>query len=204
MTMTRKPSYGGLVVAISSPSGGGKTTVIKELLKDKSLPFVYSISTTTRPKRSNEQEGRDYWFVNKDEFENLLKSDKMLEYEKVHDYFYGTPKDPILNWLENKKIVLLDIDVYGALSVRKEFKENSYLIFLQPPDFNTLKKRLYNRRTESKENIQKRLGRIEIEMSLASHFDVQIVNQDLLLTVKKIKALIQDQYLLINSGGNDK
>ena len=119
----------GLLVVVSSPSGGGKTTVIKNILKDSNESYIYSVSLTTRAKRDGELDGQDYWFVTKSVFEQKIINHELIEYERVHDYYYGTPKKPIEEWLATGKIVLMDIDVKGALSIKKEFNKDSILIF---------------------------------------------------------------------------
>lgn len=177
---------------MSSPSGGGKTTVIKKILETDPDHYVYSISLTTRPKRRNEVDGRDYYFVSKKEFEEKIKAGELLEYEEVHGQYYGTPRKPLITWIEKGYVVLLDIDVYGAQNVRKQF-EKALLIFLKPPDMDVLVERLKNRSTESEEQIQKRLDRLPEEMKYATYFDHVIVNENLNDTVHKVKKII-DRY----------
>ena len=125
----------GLLVVLSSPSGGGKTTVIKKILQDNHPDYCYSISMTTRPKRAGEEDGRDYWFVSPDEFQQKIKDDEFIEYEQVHDWYYGTPKSSITAWVNAGRIVLLDVDVFGALRLKKYFSEKALLIFLKPPSW---------------------------------------------------------------------
>jgi len=181
----------GLLVAISSPSGGGKSTIIKRILaENKDKPYVYSISMTTRPKREGEIDGRDYWFVDEETFKEKIKSGDLIEYENVHGCFYGTPKTPIQNWIDRGKIVFLDIDVYGALSLRKSFPTHSLLIFLKPPDLEVLKKRLLGRATEDKSEIQKRLQRVPMEMAEMNKFDEIVVNDDLDGAVRQIEEIV--------------
>lgn len=180
----------GLLVAISSPSGGGKSTVIQRLIKDNSLPFVYSISTTTRPKRNGEKDGVHYRFVSELEFKSLIQKKEFIEYETVHDNLYGTPKTPIIHWIKEGKIVLLDLDVYGALNLKREFPDNSLLIFLKPPDLDTLNERLSGRLTETQKQIDKRLQRVPQELNQEKFFDVTVVNNELEDTVLNVKRLI--------------
>lgn len=183
----------GLLVVLSSPSGGGKTTVIKQLLKNNSLPFVYSTSMTTRPKRANEVDGVDYWFVDENTFRERIDSNDLLEYEQVHDYLYGTPIAPLQAWLNKGKVVLLDLDVKGALAVRKLYPDSSMLIFLKPPDFNVLHQRLSGRSTENHREISKRLLRVPEEMELATFFDHVVVNQELSDTVELLITMINER-----------
>lgn len=180
----------GLLVVLASPSGGGKTTVIKNILKSDNDDFIYSVSLTTRPARDGEVNGRDYWFVSLDEFMNKVNNHEILEYERVHDWYYGTPEQPIRQWLKDDKIVLLDLDVFGALNIKKHFANSSLLIFLQPPNEEALIQRLKARSTETAAQIAKRLQRLPEEMSKAELFDVVIVNDDLKKTVQEIKKMI--------------
>ncbi len=182
----------GLIVAVSSPSGGGKTTIIKKILK-KDGPFIYSVSLTTREKRLGDVEGRDYWFVDQDTFVGKIKSGEFLEYEKVHGNYYGTPVKPIKQWLTKGLIILLDIDVHGAFSVRNQFPNDSLLVFLKPPSIKELEKRLTGRDTESQEQVQTRLERVPEEMELAKDFDHIVVNDSIDTTVDNILQIIKSR-----------
>ncbi|MBN2410894.1 guanylate kinase [candidate division KSB1 bacterium] len=180
----------GLIVVISSPSGGGKTTIIKELLKDKKYKFVYSISMTTRKKRNGEINGKDYWFVKKNDFQEKILNNELLEYEQIHGYYYGTPKKPLQDWLNKGNIVLMDLDVYGAFSVKKHFPDSSLLIFLKPPDLKSLEERLRNRSTETQDQINQRLMRVPEEMRLGEQFDKIVINKNISDTIHKTKQII--------------
>jgi len=181
----------GLLVIISSPSGGGKTTVIKKLLKDYSSDkLVYSISMTTRPKRPGEINGIDYWFVDEKTFLQNIENGNLLEHEQVHNHYYGTPKAPIENWLKEKKAILLDIDVKGAGSIKAKFRDDCVSIFLKPPDLSVLIERLKKRSTESEKELETRLSRVKTEIESANQFDYIVVNDELHRTVKKIQEII--------------
>ncbi|MBN1480511.1 guanylate kinase [candidate division KSB1 bacterium] len=181
----------GLLVVLASPSGGGKTTLIQNILKSADADYVYSISMTTRPPRNGEIDGKDYWFVSQDEFMNKVKNNEFIEYEQVHDWFYGTPRQPIQQWLNDGKIVLLDLDVHGALHLKRRYAQKSLLIFLQPPNKQALLQRLKKRSTETSEQIARRLERLPEEIKQADQFDIIIVNDDLNKTVRKIQKIIK-------------
>lgn len=186
----------GLLVVLSSPSGGGKTTVINKL-KSEECDFQYSISMTTRPPRNGEQNGRDYWFVNEKEFQRKIKNDALIEFEKVHDWYYGTPRQPIIEWLEQGQVVLLDLDVFGALQLKNQFDSETLLIFIKPPNEQVLLKRLKNRSTESSAQISKRLERVPKEMDKAEEFDEIVINDDLNKTINKVKQLIKEKQTML-------
>ncbi|MBD3378218.1 guanylate kinase [candidate division KSB1 bacterium] len=182
------------MIAISAPSGGGKTTVIQRLMERQDRPFVYSLSMTTRTKRNVESPGKDYIFVSEDEFKDHISKGDLIEYEKVHGHYYGTPKAPIEKWVKKGKLVLFDIDVRGALSIKQAYPRASLLIFLKPPNLEALRERLAGRKTETREQIQQRLDRVELEMEHSEQFDYQIINDDLEQTVETILQIISSHY----------
>lgn len=182
----------GLLCVISSPSGGGKTTVIRKILeRDRSL--AYSISATTRPKRKEEKEGRDYYFLTEEEFKEKIKRGEFIEWAEVHGYLYGTLKAPIEEFLKQNKVVLLDIDVCGGLAVKRGYPESSLLIFLDPPSLESLSERLRKRGTNSEEEINKRLQRVPQEMEKAELYDYRVINEDLDTTVKEVMRIINEK-----------
>ena len=144
--MVKEKKAGSLII-ISGPSGAGKGTIVNELIKNTNLNL--SISMTTRPKREGEVEGKDYYFVTKQEFAKQIKKGNFLEYANVHgDNYYGTPKDKVLKSLENGKDIILEIDIQGALKVKEKYKEGIF-IFIMPPSMRELKNRLIRRNTET-------------------------------------------------------
>jgi guanylate kinase len=179
---------GNKFLVLSAPSGGGKTTIAKMLVKRHSEMCI-SISATTRDKRPLEENGRDYFFLSNDEFKENIQNDNFLEYEEVHGDYYGTLRNRVEELVDQGKTVIFDIDVKGAISIKNKYPE-AILFFIKPPSLEELKTRLKKRKSESKEAIQKRLGRIEFEYDQAKHFDHVIINDNLQYTIEQIEKLI--------------
>ncbi len=177
-------------IVFSAPSGGGKTTIVKAL-NERHPETVISVSATTRPKRINEQDGVDYYFLDKKTFEKYIEQNKFLEYEKVHDNYYGTLKEVVEQHIALGKVVLFDIDVNGALAIKKHYPQ-AILIFLKPPSKEALIERLKKRKTETEASIQKRLNRLPYEYKQAQKFDYILINDDLHKTIKEIEKIILD------------
>jgi guanylate kinase len=178
----------GRIIVISAPSGAGKTSIIKEILI--AFPeLVFSISATTRKKRDNENEGVDYFFINEEDFISKINEGEFVEYEKFYDYYYGTYKSYINNNISEGKPVLLDVDVKGALSIKKIYPEAA-LIYILPPSLDILIERLKKRQTESEADLNKRVERAKMELSLKDKFDYFVVNKDLNLAILEVKEII--------------
>ena len=179
----------GEIIAISAPSGTGKTTIIKNILK-KYPEIVFSISATTRPKRPGEKNGIEYYFVSEDEFINKIESKEFVEWEKFYDYYYGTFKSTIEENINSGKSILLEIDVKGALSLKNIYPD-AHLIYIMPPSFEELVKRLSERRTENEIDFKKRIQRAEMELSHKDRFDYLVINKDLNKAIKETSELIK-------------
>ena len=164
----------GILLVVSGPSGAGKGTIcsaIRELYPD----LHYSVSMTTREPRKCEVEGESYFFRTKEQFEQLIKEDAFLEYAKVYDNYYGTPKKYVLDLIDKGQSVLLEIDIQGAMQVKKRYPTGVF-IYIVPPSLNVLSGRLHNRGTDSEEVIQKRLAQITSELAMAHQYDYIVVN----------------------------
>ncbi len=175
-------------IIISAPSGTGKTTIIKELLKLDI--FEFSVSTTTRPKRNNEVKDVSYYFVSEKEFIEMIKNSEFLEYAKVHDNYYGTTKKEIDRIFRVGKIPLLDIDVQGVKQIKAQFKDGVY-IFLIPPSIVELERRLRNRKTDSDEQIAIRLQNAINELNEYSMYDYIVVNDAIKEAQKTVESIVQ-------------
>lgn len=186
--MLKSKSNGSLII-ISGPSGTGKGTICSELLK-QNQDIYSSISVTSRSKRGEEQDGREYNFVTKEKFEKMIHNNELLEYAIVHGgEYYGTPKDKVEKNLNEGKDVLLEIDIQGALKVKDKFPEGIF-IFIMPPTMKELVKRLINRHTESKEKILERFKNAYKEINEIKKYNYVVVNDDLEEAVKKVEAII--------------
>jgi guanylate kinase len=180
----------GAIIAISAPSGTGKTTIVKRIIKE--FPnLVYSVSATTRKKRNNEINGEDYYFLTENEFLEKIKKNEFVEWEKVYDYYYGTFKRFIEENIKNGKSVILEVDVKGALSIKKIYPR-AFLIYVIPPSYEELLKRLKNRKTENDEDMKKRLERAIMELSIMDKFDYFVENKDLEKAIVDTKSLITE------------
>lgn len=164
------------ILIVSGPSGAGKTTVVN-LFLENNRDFILSISHTTRSRRANEVEGKDYYFVSEEDFKDMIEKGEFVEWAEVYGNYYGTSKQEIERILNNKKNILLEIDVQGALSVKKSFPEESVLVFILPECFSDLKNRLITRNTEKKEDLEKRLEVAKNEIEQINFYDYVIINK---------------------------
>lgn len=186
--VTPQPQNSCLVV-LSSPSGGGKTTICRKIL-NRHKDYLYSISATTRRKRKNEKEGRDYFFLSQDQFDQIRKKRGFVEWAKVHGEYYGTLKRFVDKTKEEGKTALFVLDVQGGMAIKKKYPK-SVLIFLLPPSVEELKKRLIRRGTDRADEIEKRLKIALKEMKFWSKYDYVVINKNLEETVKLVEKIIE-------------
>ena len=177
-----------MIFIIAGPSGAGKTTVCRKLIKEDSR-LLYSISATTREKRKGEKDGVDYYFITEEEFEEWEKEGKFLETAKVHGYNYGTLKDFVNKSDKEEREILMDVDVKGKISICKKIK-NAVSIFLMPPTMTEAVKRIKGRNQEKEKEIKKRMETATHEIKEVKNFDYLVVNEDLRETVRIIKSII--------------
>jgi guanylate kinase len=182
-----KIDFSSLLI-VSGPSGVGKTTVAKEFAKHHK-EFIISVSATTRPKREGEKNHIDYVFLSRDQFKKWITEGYFLEYERVHGYYYGTPNKRIEDLQSKGKSIIFDIDVKGAMTIKTKYP-GAIMIFIKPPSLNELISRLQKRKSENKEDINKRLKRLPLEYDYADKFDYIIINDDLKETIRKIEEIV--------------
>lgn len=178
------------LIVISAPSGSGKTTICRELQRIHP-DWKFSVSCTTRPRREYEKNGFDYEFVSEEEFKRRIDNGELVEYEDVHGYFYGTPRKTVELALQNGQTLLLDVDVKGGITIQDVYPENTVTVFIRPPSIEELKRRLKGRGSDSEGGIQKRLDRMDMEMSYESIYDFSIVNENIDRTVRKIVDILE-------------
>jgi guanylate kinase len=179
----------GRLIVISAPSGGGKTTIAREILK-RHPELHFSVSATTRPKRDGEVEGKHYYYLTREEFRARVDRGEVIEWEEIFGNLYGTLKTEVDGRLSAGTSVLFDIDVNGALAIKKLYGGNAVLIFVSPPDLVTLRSRLSNRKTETQEALQRRLERVPHELEQGKKFDHTVVNDELAPATSEVDAIV--------------
>ncbi len=181
------PSPGKLVV-LTGPSGVGKGTLLRSLL-ERHPEIYYSVSATTRSPRPGEIDGKDYYFISRSQFEQLIAAGKFLEWAEFAGNYYGTPREPVIDQIRAGKVVVLEIELQGARQIRRSFP-SALSIFILPPSFQELEKRIRGRGQDSQEAIARRLQRARKEIKAANEFDIQIVNDDLETALNSIEAVV--------------
>ena len=180
----------GKLIVVTAPSGAGKTTIVRSLLS-RFENLAFSVSATTRTKRDGEVHGRDYYFIGADEFKSLIHHNAFLEWEEVYEnQFYGTLRSEIERLWQDGKHVIFDIDVKGALNVKKAYPAETLTIFVKPPSPEVLLERLRGRKSESEESLRKRINKASLELTFEKHFDIALVNDVLENALKKAVEIV--------------
>ncbi len=183
----------GKIIVLSAPSGCGKSTIIHTLLDNGTVDMKFSVSATNRKPREGEQDGVDYHFMNTQQFREAIADNAFIEWEQVYPgRYYGTLKSEVANAVARGENVLLDIDVKGAMNVKKLFGDQALTLFILPPDIETLRQRLITRGTDAMDEIERRVSKAEYEISFADECDLRIVNADLDKAVEETGNAIND------------
>ena len=191
--MTNNNLNKGKLIVFSAPSGSGKTTIVRHLLKQEKLNLEFSISATSREKRGEEIDAKDYYFLTASEFKSKIKNDEFLEWEEVYrDNFYGTLKTEVERIWAKGKHVIFDIDVSGGLRIKRKYPRETLAIFVKPPSIDELKIRLKKRKTESADKINMRIAKASVELATAPQFDTVIKNYDLDTALNEAHKLVAD------------
>lgn len=190
----------GMIIIVSAPSGAGKTSICDALIKnDKNI--VYSVSTTTRKARTGEKNGREYFFVDDSTFKSMVKKNMFVEWAKVHDHFYGTSKKVLEDTINKGKDILLDIDVQGALKIKKQYRD-VLMIFITTPTLKILKERLIKRNKDTLSVIKTRLNNAKKELTYLPKYDYLILNDKLDRSIENVKSVINAERLSIKRNKN--
>ncbi|WP_227767001.1 guanylate kinase [Zhaonella formicivorans] len=178
----------GLLIVLSGPSGAGKGTLC-QALRAQMPELKYSVSATTRQPRAGEVEGINYYYITKEKFDEMLAQGEFLEWARVYDNYYGTPKKQVMESLERGEDIILEIDIQGAMQIKKQYPKGVF-IFIVPPSIRELEKRITGRGTDSEEVIKKRLSCVQQELTYVSEYDYVVVNDEVQTAVEKLKAII--------------
>lgn len=190
----------GFLLVVSGPSGCGKGTICKKLFK-RNDELIFSVSATTRKPRVGEKDGVNYYFIDKEKFQDMVENNEFLEYAHVHNNYYGTPKRFVLDEIEKGEVVVLEIDVQGALQVKEAYPE-AVFIFLLPPSMNELKNRIVKRGTETEKDIGIRLNNASEELNFVDEYDYFVVNDIVIDAVEKIESIITAEKLKVKRHKN--
>jgi len=189
--MTKDNEFEGKIIIFTAPSGSGKTTIVRHLLKKYDF-LGFSVSATNRKKRTKEIDGKDYYFLTSEKFQRKIKEEAFVEWEEVYDnQYYGTLKSEIERLWSKGKHVVFDIEVKGATNIKNIYPDNSLAIFVRPPSMAELQRRLTNRKTESASSLKKRLARAEEELTYEDKFDTVIINDLLEVALDESEQIIE-------------
>ncbi|MDE6339985.1 MAG: guanylate kinase [Muribaculaceae bacterium] len=182
----------GKIIILSAPSGTGKSTIIAELMKNQDLKLGFSVSATSRAPRGAEVNGKEYYFLSPEEFKAKVDKGEFVEWEEVYaGTCYGTLVSEVERVIDSGRNLIMDIDVKGALNVKKRYGSSALSLFILPPSLEELERRLRSRSTDSEESIHKRLEKAEYEISFAPKFDARVVNEDLMVATKEVEKAIR-------------
>jgi guanylate kinase len=177
------------LIVIASPSGGGKTSIIKAL-RERHPDFEFSVSATTRTMRPGERDGKDYFYLGTEEFERLIREQELVEHEHFYGTYYGTLKREVDRALREGHSMIFDVDVKGAQSIKRMYPNDTVQIFIAPPSIGVLEQRLRNRGTENEEKLARRLQRVPMEIETGRTFDHIVVNDDLRRAIDEVDAIV--------------
>ncbi len=192
----------GTILIISSPSGGGKTSICRRLLSRsrRRKGWTFSVSYTTRNPRVGERNGREYWFVTPPDFNRKVQADFFAEHFRVHLYDYGTPRAPLEKVIHRGGVMILDVDVNGAFALKKEYP-GAITVFILPPSVRELRRRLRQRGTETKKDLAVRFENARREMKLFNRFDYVVVNKELETAVQEVLAIVTAHHCRVDKTG---
>jgi guanylate kinase len=180
----------GFLIVIAAPSGCGKTTIARAVM-ERHPDMLFSVSATTRPIRAGELHGKDYFFLSRQEFEARIATGDLVEHEVIYGNLYGTLKTEVDRALEAGRVMMFDVDVKGALSIRRLYPKDSLLIFIEPPSLEVLRQRLENRKTEDAATVARRMERVPMELAKGKEFDLRVVNDVLARAIEEVDAAIR-------------
>jgi len=180
----------GKIIVVSAPSGAGKTSLLKKVF-EVFPDLKFSVSATTRKKRINEVDGKDYFFIDEETFQNKIDNNEFAEWEMFYDLYYGTYKSQLISAIESGNNIVLELDVKGALSIKMHYPE-AKLVFIEPPSYETLVERLKNRKTETEEEFQKRIQRAKMELNQKGNFDYLVVNDNFDFALKELIKILNN------------
>ena len=182
----------GRMIIFTAPSGAGKSTIVRHLLKKYQDELAFSVSATTRKKRDHEIDGKDYYFISPEEFKDKINKNEFVEWEEVYDdQFYGTLKSEVERVWSEGKIIIFDVDVVGANDIKEEYQDQCLAIFIKPPSFEVHVQRLKDRNTESPGSLNKRIKRIQQEMGFQNAFDTILINDLLEVALMEAELLVK-------------